>query len=415
MHAWIRLAIAVIFLAALALPGAMVLARMASGTEADRSQSENRRLAQFATLFENLRDGEVPAAALAQRIDTAFYDQLPIRPRVTRWTNSVLVYGFHHATGVDVTLGEQGYWFRTETPSYAHLACAAPGGVDADYVTEFVDVQARFQARWAARGVPVYLIVIPKKSSVVPQFLPEFLRQRCETRPNPTELVVEQLRARGAAVAYDLDWFRDQGVETIFDRRSYHWDDGAGARYFQYLFAEGLLAQTGITPSPIEGDGRLWSAPIDLAAQLGIGPLEYSMHRPRLPERLQGVWNGVEWQAQSGEDFSRHFNRGAAQRVRFMQGREGTGRALYFGDSFSRRPDEYFARHMTQSMLLWTREVSDRLQPGRMDALIEDFHPAFVVLVVVESKLAVVDPEQTRDLWSAFMPAGEGWADSPGG
>lgn len=330
---------------------------------------------------------------------------------MTRWINSVLVNGFGHSTGAGVTIGEHGFWFQTESPSYAHLACAAPDGLDQDFAAEFVDVYSDFQARWAAQGVPVYLIVIPKKSSVVPEYLPSFLRERCEGRPNPTEQIVDRLRARGAAVAYDLEWFRDQGVDRMFDRRSYHWDDGAGVRYFNYLFSDGLLSDTEIEPTPIGDDGRIWIDHVDLANKLGIGPLDYEMRRPRVRDRLRGNFDLNEWLAETGEDYTSHFDRRSFRSARFMRGRVGTGRALYFGDSFSKRPDNYFGLQMEESLILWTRNMRSDL---RMDSLIQDFHPDFVVLVFVESKVAVVLPEDPQSVWSAFLPAGTEWPDSSG-
>jgi hypothetical protein len=258
------------------------------------------------------------------------------------------------------------------------------------------------------RGIQTFLAIIPKKSTIDPSLLPGYLRERCIDSPDPASYAFERLSAQNVNVAYDVEWFRDTGIDTLFERRSYHWHVGGGMRYGEFLFNDGILStlgQTGIIVDP--NDSIEQPDFIDLAYRMGVGETEFTYMRPRYAESLTSVIDGQELRDAYGIDYSAFINRGALRRLRVTQGRESTGRALIFGDSFSSQISLYLARHFEESLVTRTNFMGRNLFAGQIDGLVDQFEPDYIILVMVESKFAPVDPEDGLNNIEAFLPAGQ--------
>ena len=402
----LRLVFVCAFVVLLAVPGMLTFHRVAAGDEAARSSVENRRYARFSQIPNRLRNNPDFIHGLPSWVETAFSDQMPIRHDVTRIVNSTLVYGFGRATGAGVSI-HRGHWFLTETPSFTHMACAAPAGINEAYANLLLEAYSGFNTRMAARGVDVYLILPPTQATINPSRLPPYLRDRCEDQPPPATRLVERLRDAGARVAYDVDWFRETGAEHLFEPRSYHWHFGGGMRYSEYLLAEGMLSELGIEPMPVAREGEPnFTHRIDLANRMGVGWTQYRFFRPPFGERFRGTSNGVQWRDETGDDYARFVNNGSLEQALFTQGRPGTGRALIIGDSFSRQANFYLARHFEEALVLRTNFMGQALAPGSMEALVEMYQPDHILFIFVETKFAPVDPQDSQAIMSSFLPEG---------
>lgn len=405
----LQLIFVALFLVTCTLPGLQVAYRVVTAQEERQSSEENRRLRRFEQIPARMRGAEDYLPRLPTYMQRAFDDQMAIRVPLTGLVNSALVYGFGRETGEGVSIGDDGYWFQTEPPTFAHLACAAPAGVNERFRETLVEVFSGFSDRMEERGIETFLAIIPKKSTINPSLLPGYLEDRCIDSPAPASFVFERLGERGVNVAYDVDWFQQVGIDPLFERRSYHWHHGGGMQYGEFLFNEGFLSSLGQSAIPVRSDRSVIDTDrIDLASRMGVGETPYSYVRPAYGEDLSAITDGVELLENDNIDYSGFMNNQRSLRnLRITQGREGAGRALILGDSFSRQINLYLARHFEEALVTRTNFMGRQLRPGQMDALVDQFQPDYVILVFIETKFAPVDPDDGLNIISSFLPADE--------
>lgn len=399
----IRFAVISLMIAAMIIPGIATAAKVISGGEQRRSMLELRRLSTFQQLAARISSGRFNWSTLPTALDESFEDQLAGRVAVTQSVNSVLALGLSHSTADEITIGRDGFWFRTGD-SYDMLACASPAGIDETAADALEAAYVGLDHRLAAQGIRLYTLVVPNKAAVYPEGLPPHVASRCLERPYFAERMVQRLRADGMRIAFDLDWFRDYPAERLWDRRNYHWSTGGGMAYMSHEFSDGLLSDLGIEPATINWLTRRRSERIDIANRLGVIPMTYDYPYPGIPEAIRRVRNGVEVRGELG-DYSAHVNASALSQVRFFDGRPDGPRAMLIGDSFSKRPDEYFARHFSETLVVQTNSMGSALGPGRFDAIIEQYHPDIVLFMFEQAKFEpILGSDRARSWISAFEP-----------
>lgn len=399
----IRFAVIFLMIAAMIIPGIATAAKVASGDEARRSALELRRLSTFQQLGARIGSGRFDWSTLPDALDNSFEDQLAGRVAVTQGVNSVLALGLSHSTADEITIGRDGFWFRTGD-AYDMLACASPAGIDEVAASELEAAYAGLDQRMAAQGIRLYMLIVPNKAAVYPEGLPPHVAGRCTERPYYAESLAQRLRADGVRIAFDLDWFRTYPAERLWDRRNYHWTTGGGMAFMSHQFSEGLLSDLNIEPATINWLTRRRSERIDIANRLGVVPMTYDYPYPGVPEAIRRVRNGVAARGELG-DYSAHVNASALSQIRFFEGRPEGPRAMLIGDSFSKRPDEYFARHFSETLVVQTNSMGSALVPGRFEALIEQYHPDIVVFMFEQAKFEpIIGSDRARSWISAFQP-----------
>ena len=402
----IRYALALAFILALALPGVATVWRVMSGDEAQSSEAENRRLARFAPIPARLADGRVTLTTLPAAVDSAFEDQLTVRMAMTRPLNSVLVHLFGQSTADEISIGPHRHWFRTgAAPVFEILSCASPGGVDHEAADRLVEAYLGFDERMRAQGVEVALLIVPNKAAVYPQSLPPELAESCVDRPYFAESLAERMRAGGGRAEFDLDWFRERNPELIWDRRHYHFSTAAGRLFIQEQINNGALSFLGIEASPIEWLERRLVEDVDLDGRLGIYPQQFSTPFPSMPEQLERVRNGIRIREDGEGNYAPLMSPGRLNALRIYDGGRAEGRALFIGDSFSRRSDEYFARNFAETLVVQTNDMNRRLGPGSYDRLVEQFQPDLVVFMFEQAKFEpVIGSARARHWITAWEP-----------
>lgn len=402
----IRYALALAFILALALPGAATGWRVMSGAEAGTSEAENRRLATFSSIPQRLAERRVTTQTLPTAIDTAFEDQLPVRMAMTRPLNSVLVHLFRQSTADEIAIGPQGHWFRTgAAPVFEILSCASPDGVEQESADRLVDAYLGFHDRMQARGVETALMIVPNKAAVYPDALPPELAESCTERPYFAETLVERLRAGGGRANFDVDWFRERNPDLIWDRRHYHFSTAAGRLFVQHQINEGVLSFLEIEASPVELLERRLSEDVDLDGRLGIYPQQFSTAFPSMPEQLERIRNGIRVREDGDGNYAPLLSPGRLNALRIYDGTRESGRAIFVGDSFSRRSDEYFARNFAETLVVQTNDMNRRLGPGSYDRLVEMFQPDVIVFMFEQAKFEpVIGSARARHWITAWEP-----------
>jgi hypothetical protein len=109
----IRFAVIFLMIAAMIIPGIATAAKVASGDEARRSALELMRLSTLQQLGACIGSGRFDWSTLPDALDNSFEDQLAGRVAVTQGVNSVLALGLSHSTADEITIGRDGFWFRT--------------------------------------------------------------------------------------------------------------------------------------------------------------------------------------------------------------------------------------------------------------------------------------------------------------
>jgi hypothetical protein len=400
---FIRFAVIALMIAAMIIPGIATVAKVASGGEQRRSMLELRRLSTFQQLGARIASGRFDWSTLPGALDSSFEDQLAGRVAITQSVNSTLALGLSHSTADEITIGQDGFWFRTGD-SYDMLACASPSGIDENAASALEAAYLGLDQRMAAQGIQLYMLIVPNKAAVYPEELPPHVASRCVERPYFAETMAQRLRADGVRIAFDLDWFRTYPAERLWDRRNYHWTTGGGMAFMSYQFSDGLLSDLDIEPATINWLTRRRSERIDIANRLGVFPMTYDYPYPGIPEAIRGVRNGVEARRVEG-DYSAHVNASALSQLRFFEGRPDGLRAMLIGDSFSKRPDEYFARHFSETLVVQTNSMGSALEPGRFDAIIEQYHPDIVLFMFEQAKFEPINGSDRARSWiSAFQP-----------
>lgn len=397
----LRLAAALVFLSALAVPAAVTAWTIFSDNEARASQMERRSLAQVRRWAGDVATGRLRGERIGLELNRAWTDQLAFRYPITRLRNTAMV-ALGHSTSESIQLGRQGHWFTLRAPRLRAAACAAPTGIDEEASKALLDLYLGFEARAAAREVPVYALVIPNPASVFPDRLPVEIAERCTGPSALARMIAEVETAAGhGRILYDLDWFRAQPVGAIYDRWSYHWHRGGGRRYLDYLLTEGEMA--GLRPSPL-GDravDRDW--PIDNAHELGVAPRLTTVSLPTLEHRPPRPVQGEDLPESLKTALRPLFQNGNIARLAMTSDGPGEGVGVLIGDSFTASFWSAYSALFETSYRFMTNDMNDA--PGAFDRILEVTDPDVIVFLTVDSKWQRVNNPGLRDTANGRMLA----------
>lgn len=284
------------------------------------TNEENRSLADFPELW--LED-EGLNGAFDRAFEEWLCDHFALRTQAVR-ANALLNYKLLHTSpNADVIAGK-GDWLY-----YAETAADYTGEgrlTDAELATVAENLRAMGEAL-EERGARLYLAVVPNKSTVYPQYMPD----RYPMRRDEGNIA----RLRAACEGLPVTWIDLEAplraaaqAEQVYLRTDTHWN-----RWGAALCADALLAAMGREPlnARVEGTERFDRG--DLARLMGLSGV--------LAETAPAVRVDAEL---SGEDFSEH--------VLELDG-DGEGSLLVFRDSFGIAIGPYLTAPYGHSELYW--------------------------------------------------------------
>jgi hypothetical protein len=399
--AGLRLAAALVFLSALAVPAALTAWTVFRDNEARASQMERRSLAQVRRWAGDLAEGRLQGERIGLELNRAWTDQLAFRYPTTQLRNSAMI-ALGHSTSDSIQLGRQGHWFTLRTPRLRAAACAAPTGIDEDASKALLDLYLGFEARAETQGVPAYSLIIPNPASVFPDRLPAEIAERC-TGPSALGRMIAEVEAAAGhgRILYDLDWFRAQPVGAVYDRWSYHWHRGGGRRYLDYLLTEGGMA--GLRPSPL-GDravDRDW--PIDNAHELGVAPRLTTISLPVLESRPPRPVLGEDLPDELKTALRPVFQNGNLARLAMTSEGPGEGVGVLIWDSFTAIFWSAYSTLFETSYRFMINDMNDA--PGAFDRILEVTQPDVVVFLTVDIKWQRINNPGLRDTANGHMLA----------
>lgn len=258
--------------------------------------------------------------------DAYFADRTGFRKELLRLRRQA-IYGALGDTTSDLVIpGRDGWLF---------MNVAGPTGLPAVQPDKKADLREWAKAleerrRWLAeRGIRYVVVVAPEKSSVYPEFLPEWVRRHPPTDNTAilkeTVSFVDPLPAILAA--------KETG-QQLYYRRDSHWTDAGTFPAYRELGAVLARELPGFRTKPIESfrRGGRRVEPCDLARALGLSPSECAEDvttyvPPDVPvamlpnDGLRGLLNS------HGERLL-HIDQNVYECA------SGTGKAVFFHDSF---------------------------------------------------------------------------------
>jgi len=321
------------FLAALATPGAVMLARL----DAELPPAENRELAPLPAW---------PASGAALRAFPAaasqyFEDHFGLRARLVRWQAELRLRALRVSASPDVILGRHGWLFYAGDGASEDIASEVPFTHD-----ELEVWRATLQHTYdwlRARGIAYVFVLAPDKHEVYGEELPASLhRVGPETR---TDSLMRYLRAHSTVPVLDLRPALQaaKADERLYHRTDTHWNDrGAYVAYAAIVRALGVTGE----PAPRASfDATAETVPgLDLARMLGVtGALseEDLPLRPRTPRRARIV------------EPSRPDSRLMDARLVTEQMDGARPRAVVFRDSFGSALIPFLSEHFSRAVYLW--------------------------------------------------------------
>lgn len=375
-----------IILAALTIPGWLTMMKPLTGRQVIISPAEQRRLVRFEQAAEAWPD----IKSTVQTFGRAFDDQLFARTAVLQAVNGVLVEKGGHATADSIVFGEDGYRFllrRQNTKAFIQIPCAVPGGLDEDKRQLTIDNYIAFARRMQAKGVETRLVIIPTKSSVFPEKLPNYVRSMCVGKTPAAVDTVKQLKAAGLSARYDLDWFRSAVATDIYHPQAFHWVKAKSHIYAQYLY-NASQQEWGKTMLPTHKTKSLQTQiHVDISRHLGI---------KANTTRFDGtayVWPSLQIyskatfkQIEDRYEMLRKLDKSVD-----LYGNNSTqqgGKLLMIGDSFSKELFPYWAIKASESIFINDTWVA--YKPGVFDEAVKNFGANKVVFVIEESKFAPI-------------------------
>ncbi|KMO22305.1 alginate O-acetyltransferase AlgX-related protein [Methylobacterium platani] len=216
------------------------------------------------------------------------------------------------------------------------------------------------QARLAARGIALVVVVAPEKASVYDEFLPAGFAQ---DRPSAAERLTDVLRQDGVKAVDATGLLRQaKGVVPLYYDVDSHWTSFAAYRIYRALVAA-APARLGLTPIPAE---TIFFRDKPSFGDLGV---HLSPERKGLLQQPEVPGGDVEIAVDTFDD--REFN---FQQHRYPGGR---GRALVVRDSFSSFLSPFLSRTFAETTYI---SPSNSLP----DDLVEELSPDLVIVQVAE-------------------------------
>lgn len=354
------------FLAAVAVPLALLVARGEGGTT-----WENRRLAEFPARPKSLRE----VYHLPPKLSAYFKDHFGLRPELIRWQAEAKMNWLRSSGSPQVMLGKNGWLFHAGEGEVEMFTGSNP--FNAEGLAEW----ARFleaMADWAGkRGASFVVTFVPEKQTIYPELMPDGLaRARVVSRH---DRLVEYLRSRPRVRVVDLRpaLSEAKAATQIYMVTDTHWNHVGGFAAYAALTRELGRDFGGVRPLPLsEYEVREERYSGDLAGLLGLrGVIWESRPRPRLRAtpraRIEGDCNDVG--AEVGVCVSE------------AEG-EGLPRVLMYRDSAASFFIPFLAEHVARGVYVW--DTSWKFPTEQL----ERERPDVVVLEMVERRLMEKPP-----------------------
>ncbi len=236
-------------------------------TEGDQVKSnENRTLIQRPAPPKSL----ATITDYTQKMDAYFSDQFGFRILFIKAANILRYYLFNEVTARNISFGKKGFVFlNSHSPKKPHLlfkiVCEAIH-ISKKKKQETLVTYRRLMEFYRAQGIKANVAIIPLKSKVYPEYLPEPMSTWCLSR-TPTWVDQNISKALKGELYYPLDKFMQWKQEfEIFLPSFFHWHGK-----LPYLVAEDILK-------------TLWEISPDLTAK----PVE-SLIESDLEKNLEGL------------------------------------------------------------------------------------------------------------------------------
>jgi alginate O-acetyltransferase complex protein AlgJ len=371
-----RSAVVVLFLAAIAAPGAGLLAGRDRRTI---SEAEMRELAPAPAWPATLRAVDAwPAAFKAY-----FVDHFAFRSRMLH-LQAVLLWDWLRTSASDTVIaGKHGWLFYADDGGMEDYVQAQP--ISHEELEAWRQTLDRTNRWLAARGIHYLVVFAPDKQMIYPEFMPDALerlspdyrvdRLLAYLRGHPS---VEPLDLRPALLAA-------KGGELLYDRYDTHWNDRGGLAAYQAIVAR--LQPWFPSMQPLGREDFIMSSAMpsgDKTTMLGL------VDRGKLA--MPGLVPRAGWRARVVEP-ARPDPYGEEGRLVTEIPGATLPRAVVFRDSFAGRLIPYLSEHFSRAVYLWQNDFDP--------AVIEQEHPDVVIQEYVDRHLVTFEP------YPGLVPAAE--------
>jgi alginate O-acetyltransferase complex protein AlgJ len=353
------LAVVVLFLAAVTLPGIGLLLGVDRATV---SEIERRELAKLPE----------PPARLAALPDWAaglqryFEDHFALRDRFLHWQASLLWYALRTTASATAIAGKHGWLFYADDGGLEDYVGARP--FTEEELDQWQQTIERTDAWLRQRGIHYLFVIAPDKHAVYPEKMPDTLR-RMHAASRADQLIA-RLRARGSTVpVLDLRpvLFAAKASGPLYHLYDTHWND-RGALVGYRAIAEVLrrwypdlqpLSRADFAESREVSSG-------DRTTLLGlVDPGKATM--PGLVPRRAWSWRTVAPDKPDPYEEDGWI-------VTEIPG-SSLPRAVVFRDSFASRLIPYLSEHFRRAVYVW--------QKGFSPKVVKDEHPDVVIQEMV--------------------------------
>lgn len=320
------------------------------GVQGGRAVNENRHLADPPAMPAAARD----VLKLPAQIDAYLNDHFGLRRGLVSLSNRLRYHVFHEVTSPQLTVGKNGFLFftshsATDPLSLVNFLCGQ--GITPPWIEQTAGTIGAAVRRMTAQHPASTLMIVPTKTVLYPEYLPDWLQGQCGKGLPPVPGIVAAL-GRDPAVAAHVRYPYDQMMALkpafdVFPKENFHWE-GEGAR----RVAEALAEQTFGLGKLADLPSRPGRAPSDI--QHFVPGVRLDIHT-RIPDyAAAGVsaCDGAACFPELGEaagklgDVSRYRRNGGAG-----------PRLLLVSDSFGHAIAGYFAQYFGEVWHLSTNNI----------------------------------------------------------
>ena len=339
LHPLCALTLVAAFVAALVMPGAVML----TGVDREVPAGENRDLAPRPARPASWTEVRTFPAAAARY----FEDHFGMRARLVRWQALLRLRLLGSSASPDVIVGKDGWLFYAGDGAAEDLASAVP--FTHDELETWRTTLEHTRDWMEAHGAAYVFVLAPDKHAIYPEQLPSSIhRVGAETR---TDALVNYLRERSTVPVLDLrgPLRAAKGKARLYHRTDTHWNDRGALAASQAIW-DRLTPRFG---APVSGRGAFTEQAVtvpgfDLAGMLGVAGAVTESDLRLVPT--------VPWRARIVEP--------AHPDTRLMDARLVTEhpdrtlpRAVVFRDSFGSALVPFLSEHFSRAVYLWQYNV----------------------------------------------------------